>query len=59
MVIRVSKHIIVKPNEYKKGNHVDHAGIGGRKMLLPGEVLTSVSFVRESAEAIVLNSNEL
>jgi len=28
-------------------------------MLLPGEVLTSASFVRESADAIVSNRNEL
>ena len=28
-------------------------------MLLPGEVLTGVCFVRKSAEAIVPNSNEL
>jgi len=27
-------------------------------MLLPGEALTSVSFVRESAEAIVVVGNE-
>ena len=59
MVIRVSKHIIVKPKEYKKGNHVDYAGIGGRKVLLPGEALTSFSFVRESAEVIVGSGNEL
>jgi len=38
MVIRVSRHITAKPKEYKKGNYVDHAGIGGRNMLLPGEV---------------------
>ena len=59
MVIRVSRHITAKPKEYKKGNHVDHAGIGGRKMLLPGEALTSASFVRESAEVIVGSRNEL
>jgi hypothetical protein len=39
MFIRVSNHIITKPNEYQKDKHVDAAGIGGRKMLLPGEVL--------------------
>jgi hypothetical protein len=38
MVIWVSRHITAKPKEYKKGNYVDHAGIGGRNMLLPGEV---------------------
>jgi hypothetical protein len=53
IVIWVSRHITAKPQEHKKGNHVDYAGIGGRKMLLPGEALTSASFVRESAEVIV------
>jgi hypothetical protein len=38
IVAWVSKHIIVTPNEYQKGNYVDHAGIGGRKKLLPGEI---------------------
>ena len=59
MVIRVSRHITAKPKEHKKGNYVDHAGIGGRNMLLPGEVLTSESFVRESAEVILGSGNEL
>ncbi len=61
MIIRVSKHIIVKPNEYQKYRHVDSAVIGGRNKLLPGEVLTSASrqIVRESAEAIVGLGNEL
>ena len=58
MFIWVSKHIIAKPNEYQKDKHVDAAGIGGRKMLLPGEALTSVNFVRESADAIVAIGNE-
>jgi hypothetical protein len=35
---RVSKHIFVTPNEYQKGNYVDHAGIGRREKLLPGEI---------------------
>jgi len=38
IIIWVSRHITAKPKEYKKGNYVDHAGIGGRNMLLPGEV---------------------
>jgi len=46
------------PTNNQKDKHVDAAGIGGRKMLLPGEALTSVSFVRESAEAIVVVGNE-
>jgi hypothetical protein len=32
----VSKHIIVTPNEHKRCINVDTAGIGGKKMLLPG-----------------------
>jgi len=35
----VSKHIFVKPKEYKKGRYVDATGIDGRGKLLPGEVL--------------------
>jgi len=35
----VSKHIIAKPDEYQKSIYVDVAVIGGRKNLLPGEVL--------------------
>jgi len=38
MFIWVSNHIIAKPNEYQKNKHVDAAGIGGRKMLLPGDI---------------------
>jgi hypothetical protein len=55
MVTRVSRHITAKPKEHKKGNYVDHAGIGRRRMLLPGEALISARWriVRESAEAIV------
>ena len=37
----MSKHFFVKPQENKKNNYVDSAGIGGRKKLLPGEVLES------------------
>ena len=37
IIIRVSNHIIVTPKEHQKGNYVDHAVIGGRIMLLPGE----------------------
>ena len=36
--VRVSKHIIVKPNEYQKDIYVDATGIDWRKKLLPGEV---------------------
>ena len=35
---RVSNHSLAKPKEYKRGRCVDAAGIGGRKMLLPGEI---------------------
>lgn len=30
MIIWVSKHIITKPYEYQKDNHVDSAGLDGR-----------------------------
>jgi len=36
---RISKHIIVTSKEYQNRFIVDAAGIGGRNMLLPGEVL--------------------
>ena len=36
---RVSKHDITKPKEYQRVGYVDAAEIGGRKMLLPGEIL--------------------
>lgn len=51
--MRISKHIIATSKEYQNHSLVDVAGIGRRKMLLPGEALTDVSFVRESADAIV------
>jgi len=38
MTDRVSNHSLAKPKEYKRGRYVDAAGIGGRKMLLPGEI---------------------
>ncbi len=50
MIIRVSKHIIAKPDEYQKENHVDAAGIGGRKMLLPGEVSQITGWFRRSQQ---------
>jgi len=34
----VSNHSLAKPKEYKRDRYVDAAGIGGRKMLLPGEI---------------------
>jgi len=39
MTDRVSKHDIAKPKEYQRASYVDAAGIEGRKMLLPGEIL--------------------
>jgi len=50
----VSSHIITKPLT-NKFLPVDAPAIGRRKMLLPGEALTSVVWliVRESADAIV------
>ena len=50
MIIRVSKHIIAKPDEYQKDKHVDAAGIGGRKMLLPGEVSLTTSWIGRSQQ---------
>ena len=38
ILVWVSKHTIVKPEEHKKSQYVDTAGIGGRRKLLPGEV---------------------
>ena len=35
----VSKHIFAKPKGYQNRQCVDVPGIGGRKRLLPGEVL--------------------
>jgi len=59
MVIRVSKHTIVTPKEYKRGNYVDHAGIGGREKLLPGDILSTTGGKgKKSAEAILATSNE-
>ena len=57
--MRISKHIIATSETFNNRFSVDAAGIGGRKMLLPGEALTGASFVRESAEAIVGSGNEL
>ena len=53
--MRISNHIIATSKEYQNHLLVDVAGIGRRKMLLPGEALTSVGWliVRESADAIV------
>jgi len=39
MTVWVSKHTFATPQEYKKSSYVDAAVIGGRKKLLPGEVL--------------------
>jgi len=38
IVVWVSKHIIAKPNEYKKYSYVDSAGLDGRTFTLPREV---------------------
>jgi hypothetical protein len=43
------------PKEYKKGSYVDAAGIGGRKMLLPGEIPKyRQRYSGKSAEVIVV-----
>ena len=60
IIIRVSKHIFTTPKEHKKGIHVDAAGIGGRKMLLPGEILLyRERYKGKSAEVIVVVEYEL
>lgn len=55
ILTRVSKHIIVTPKEYQKGFYVDTAGIGGKKMQLPGEVSkVTCNYMEKSAEVIVV-----
>jgi hypothetical protein len=49
----MSKHIIVK-SVTNNLFLVDDAGIGGRNMSLPGEILPPRSWRRKSAEVIVL-----
>jgi len=57
---RVSKHIIVTPKEHQKCIYVDTAGIGGKKMPLPGEVSQATcSYMEKSAEVIVVPIPEL
>jgi len=48
----MSVHSNAKSEEYQKRLNVDTAGIDGRKMLLPEDILTK-KFVRKSAEVIV------
>ena len=56
----MSKHDIAKPKEYQEGSYVDAAGIGGRKMLLPGEILLyRKRYKGKSAEVIVVVEYEL
>ncbi len=47
MIVRVSKHIFVKPNEYQKCIYVDHAGLDGRTFTLPREIFTTTSWLGE------------
>jgi hypothetical protein len=55
IVTRVSNHSLAKPKEYKRGRYVDAAGIGERKMLLPGEILYyRQRYSGKSAEVIVV-----
>jgi len=55
IVTRASNHVLAKPEEYKKGSYVDAAGIGGRKMLLPGEIPECWQrYSGKSAEVIVV-----
>ena len=56
----MSKHDIAKPKESQEGSYVDAAEIGGRKVLLPGEILLHRKrYKRKSAEAIVVVEYEL
>jgi len=55
IVTRVSNHVLAMPKDYKKGSYVDAAGIGGRKMLLPGEIPECRQrYSGKSAEVIVV-----
>ena len=54
---RVSKHTFAKPAA-NNPLRVDAAGIGGRNMLLPGEVSLCLEHGEKSAEAIVAARNE-
>ena len=56
--VRVSKHIIAKPNEHKKYTYVDATAIDRRSKLLPGEVSCPVRGNEKSADAIVAVCNE-
>ena len=56
----ISKHIIVTSEDYQNRIWVDVAGIGGKKMPLPGEVSQATcSYMEKSAEVIVLTGNKL
>jgi len=56
----ISKHIIVTSEDYQNRIWVDVAGIGGKKMPLPGEVSkVTCNYMEKSAEVIVLTGNEL
>ena len=55
IIARASNHVLAKPEEYNRGNYVDAAGIGGRKMLLPGEIPECRQrYSGKSAEVIVV-----
>jgi len=48
------------PKEHQECIYVDTAGIGGKKMQLPGEVSkVTCSYMEKSAEVIVPTGNEL
>lgn len=44
MIVWVSKHIITKPYEYQKDNHVDFAGLDGRTLALPREISSTTGW---------------
>ena len=58
MAARVSKHTFAKPLTNKRYD-VDVPGIGGRNVLLPGEVSRCREHREKSAEVIVAGGNEL
>jgi hypothetical protein len=58
MIERVSKHIFAKPLANKL-YCVDVSGIGGKNVPLPGDLSRCLEHWENSAEVIVVGSNEL
>ncbi len=47
---QASRGFGITPQEYQKGNYVDHAGIGGREKLLPGDTLITPGLVMSRSQ---------